>query len=43
MVAAENYSLNNECAPNSEVLRISSYHSVICGKRVNASMNVREM
>ena len=33
MVTAENYALNNECASNNEVLRISSYHSVICGER----------
>ena len=26
MVAAENYVLNNECAPNNEVLHISLYH-----------------
>ena len=25
MVAAENYALNNECTPNNEFLRISSY------------------
>ena len=42
MVAAENYALNNKCAPNNEVLRISSYHSVIRGKYVNASVNVKE-
>ena len=28
MVVAENYALNNECAPNNEVLRISLYYSV---------------
>ena len=27
MVAAESYSLNNECVPNNEVLHISSYRS----------------
>ena len=43
MVMAENYALNNECAPNNEVLRISSYHLVICGKRVDASVSIREM
>ena len=41
MVSAENYALNNEYASNNEVLRIFSYHSVIHGKRVNVSMNVR--
>ena len=34
MVAVENYALNNECVPNNDVLRISSYRSVIQGKRV---------
>ena len=43
MVAAENYALNNECAPNNEVLSISSYHSIIRGKRVNASVNVQDV
>ena len=32
MVTVENYPLNNESAPNIEVLRISSHHSVIRGK-----------
>ena len=42
MVSAENYALNNECAPNNEVLCISTYHSVIHGKRVSMSVNVKE-
>ena len=42
MVAAENFALNNEFAPNNEVLRISSHHSDIRGIRVNASVNVEE-
>ena len=40
---AEKDALNNECVPNNEVLRISSYRSIVREKRVNASMNVREM
>ena len=32
---AENYALSNECVPNKEVLRISTYHSVIRGQHVN--------
>ena len=35
MVAAENYALSNECVPNNEVLRISTYHFAIRGKHVN--------
>ena len=35
MVAAETYVLNNEYAPNKEILRISLYH-------VNAIVNVKE-
>ena len=35
MVAAKNYALNNECVSNNEVLRISSYHSVIRGLPFN--------
>ena len=42
MVTAETYVLNNEYAPNNEILRISLYHSVICGKHVNAIVNVKE-
>ena len=42
MVTADNYALNNECGPNNEVLRISSYHSIIHGKCVNSSVNVKE-
>ena len=37
MVMAENYALNNEHAPNNEVLRISLYHSVILFYVANAS------
>ena len=35
MVVAETYVLNNEYAPNNEILHISLYH-------VNASVNVKE-
>ena len=35
MVAAKNDALSNECVPNNEVLRISTYHSVIRGQHVN--------
>ena len=31
-----------ECAPNNEVLHVSSYHSVISSTRINASVNVKE-
>ena len=33
---------NNECEPNNEVLRISTYYSVIRDKCVCASVNVKE-
>ena len=42
MVEAGNYALNNECAPNNEVLRISTYHSVIRNKCISMSVNVKE-
>ena len=42
MVAVEIYALNNECAPNNEVVRISSYHSVIHGKCNSTSVNARK-
>ena len=32
---AENYVLSNECGPNNEVLRVSTYHSIIRGQQVN--------
>ena len=34
-VPIENYALSNECVPNNEVLRISTYHSAISGQHVN--------
>ena len=43
MVVAENDVLNNECTPNSGVLRIFSQHSIICGIHINTSVNVKVM
>ena len=43
MIAAGYHALNYVCALKNEVLCISSYLSVIRDKRVNASVNIREM
>ena len=42
MVTAETYVLNEECALNNKVLRVSLYYFVIRGKCVNENLNDRE-